>query len=146
MLKLSRISLSGKTVSLVLLTTIVVGGAIFGSAYYFFSKSFDEYAEKRIDLAAAGVQGVMDDMVDKVKRHAASFSTRPDLAEALERKDTERLEKLGKQLMADNGLQVLTIADIDGNVVVRGQSEKRGQRRKPNQCQKGTGRRDLCGY
>ncbi|MGO9376266.1 MAG: methyl-accepting chemotaxis protein [Syntrophobacteraceae bacterium] len=126
MLKLSRISLSGKTVSLVLLTTIVVGGAIFGSAYYFFSKSFDEYAEKRIDLAAAGVQGVMDDMVDKVKRHAVSFSARPDLAEALERRDTERLEKLGKQLMTDNGLQVLTIADIEGNVVARGHSEKIG--------------------
>ena len=118
--------MSGKIVTLVLFTTIVVGGATFGSAYHFFSKSFDEFAEKRIDLAAAGVQGVMDDLVDKVKRHAVSFSTHPDLAEALARKDIELLEKLGKRLMTDNGLQVLTIADSAGKVIVRGHSEKAG--------------------
>ena len=126
MLKLSRISLSGKIVALVLFTTIVVGGATFGSAYHYFSKSFDEYAEKRIDLASAGVQGVMDDMVEKVKGHALSFSARPDLTEALERKDAERLRSIGKKLMTDNGLQVLTIADSDGKVIVRAHSEKTG--------------------
>ena len=68
----------------------------------------------------------MDDLADKVKRHAVSFSTRPDLAEAVERKDTKRLQKLGKELMTDNGLEVLTIADIDGNVIARGHSEKTG--------------------
>ena len=126
MLKLSRISFSGKIVALVVFTVIVVGAAAFGSAYYFFSKSFDEQAEKRIDLTSTAVQGTLDDLADKVKKHALSFSTRPDLAEAIERKDTKRLQKLGKELMTDNGLEVLTIADIDGNVIARGHSEKTG--------------------
>ncbi|MGA2227991.1 MAG: methyl-accepting chemotaxis protein [Syntrophobacteraceae bacterium] len=126
MLRLSRISFSGKIVALVVFTVIVVGAAAFGSAYYFFSKSFDEQAEKRIDLTSTAVQGTLDDLADKVKKHALSFSTRPDLAEAIEKKDTKRLQKLGKELMTDNGLEVLTIADIDGNAIARGHSEKTG--------------------
>src|SRR5208283_5105560 len=89
MLKLSRISFSGKIVALVVFTVIVVGAAAFGSAYYFFSKSFDEQAEERIDLTSTAVQGTLDDLADKVKKHALSFSTRPDLAEAIETKDTK---------------------------------------------------------
>src|SRR5208337_2767987 len=126
MLKLSRISFSGKIVGLVLFTVIVVGAAAFGSAYYFFSMSFEEHAEKRVNLTSKAVQGTLDDLADKVKRHALSFSTRPDLAEAVERKDTKRLQKIGKELMTDNGLEVLTIAGSDGNVIARGHSEKTG--------------------
>ena len=126
MLKLSQISFSGKIVGLVLFTVVVVGAAAFGSAYYFFSRSFDEQAEKRIDLTSTAVQGTLDDLADKIKKHALSFSTRPDLAEAVERKDTRLLQKIGKELMTDNGLEVLTIADIDGNVLARGHSEKTG--------------------
>ncbi len=126
MLKPSRVSFSGKIVGLILLTVIVVGGATFGSAYYFFSKSFDEQAEKRIDQTSEAVQWIIDDLLDKLRRHAVSFSTRPDLAEAVERKDTKRLQELGKELMTDNGLEVLTIADIDGKVIARGHSQKAG--------------------
>ncbi len=126
MLKASRISFSGKIVGLVLFTVIVVGGTTFASAYYFFSRSFDEQAEKRIDLTSKAVQGTLDDLLDKIRKHAVSFSTRPELAEAIERKDTKLLQKLGKELMTDNGLEVLTIADIEGKVVARGHSEKKG--------------------
>src|SRR5208337_2433293 len=126
MLKLSRIPFSGKIVALVLFTVIVVGGATFGSAYYFFSRSFDEQAEKRIDLTSAAVQGTMDDLSDKMKKHAVSFSTRPDLVETVAKKDTGLLQKLAGKLMADNGLEVLTIADVDGKVIARGHSGKTG--------------------
>ena len=48
MRKLLQISFSGKIVGLVLFTVIVVGSAAFGSAYYFFTRSFDEQAEKKL--------------------------------------------------------------------------------------------------
>jgi methyl-accepting chemotaxis protein len=125
-MKLSQISFSGKIVGLILLTVVVVGGATFGSAYYFFSRSFDEQAEGRIAMTSDAVQGVIDDMVDKVKRLAVSFASRPDLVEAVEKKDTERLQKLARELMTNNGLGVLTIADNDGKVIARGHSDKTG--------------------
>ena len=106
MSKGTRISLSGKIVSLILLTVIVVGGATFVSAYYFFVKAFDDQATSRVTQSAAAVQGILDDMVDKVKKHAVSFSVRPDLAVAVEKKDTVYLQKIGKALTTDNGLDV----------------------------------------
>jgi len=126
MLKLSRIPFSGKVVALVLFTVIFVGGATFGSAYYFFSKSFDEQAQKKMELISVEIQRTLNDLLDRVKRHAASFSTRPDLAEAVERKDSKLLQKLGKDLMTDNRLDVLTIVDTEGKVIARGHSEKTG--------------------
>ena len=126
MFRLSRISFSGRIVGLVLFTVMVVGGATFGSAYHFFTTSFDQHAEERIDLTSAAVQGTLDDVLDKVKRHAVSFAARPDLAEAIERKDTKRLQTIGKELMTNNGLDVLTIADPEGKVIARGHSEKTG--------------------
>jgi methyl-accepting chemotaxis protein len=124
--KNSRLSFLSKIIALVLLTVIVVGGAAFGSAYYFFSRSFDEQAEKNIDLTATEVQGNLDDILDKVKKNAVSFSTRPDLVKAVVEKDTEHLQQIGKTLLANNGLEVVTIAGADGKVIARGHSEKIG--------------------
>ena len=126
MFKLSRISFTGRMVGLILLTVLVVGGATFCSSYYFFTKSFDEQAEQRIDLAAAAVQGTLDDLSDKLKRLAVSFSTRPDVAEAVDRQDTKRLQSLGKEMRTHNDLDVLTFDDPTGKVIARGYSDKTG--------------------
>ena len=121
-----KLSLSGKIIALVLLTVLVVGGVTFWSAYYSFSKGFDEQATRGIDITAKAVQGTLDDMLDKMKKHALSFSTRTDIVEAVAKKDTAQLLPLAKELLANNGLEVLTIADQDGKVIARGHSAKTG--------------------
>ena len=125
-MKRSRLSISKKIIGLVLLTILIVGGATFGSAYYFFSRAFDNEAEKRIDLTASGVQGTMEDMLDKVKHNAASSANRPDLVEAVAAGDTGQLQQIARSLMANDSLDVLTIADHDGKVIARGHSNKIG--------------------
>ncbi len=97
MSKLARISFGWKIVWLVVVAVIVVGGATFGSAYYNFSKSFDQQADERIDLAAAAVQVTVDDLLNKMRSNAATFASRPDLAEAAEQRDTLRLQRLCKE-------------------------------------------------
>ncbi len=109
-----------------MVAVIVVGGATFGSAYYNFSKSFDQQADERIDLAAAAVQVTVDDLLSKMRSNAATFASRPDLAEATEQRDTLRLQRICKELMTINGLEVLTVADAEGKVIARGHSEKTG--------------------
>ncbi len=121
-----RVSFSGKIVALVVLVVLVVGGITFGSAFYFFSSGFDEQAENNIDLIATAVQGNVDDTFRSIKEHAVSFASRPDLAEALAKKDAAYLRQAGKALMTNNGLAVLTIADDEGKVVARGHSDKVG--------------------
>jgi hypothetical protein len=122
----SRLSLSGKIVALVLLTVLVVGGITFWSTFYFFSRGFDEQAERGIEVTATAIQGTLDDLMDKLKEHALSFATRSDLAEAVVKKDTVRVQQLARELMTHNRLEVLTVADQDGKVVGRGHSDKVG--------------------
>ena len=46
--KISNLSLSGKIIGLVILTVLMVGGATFGSSFFFLSKGYDEQAERDI--------------------------------------------------------------------------------------------------
>ncbi len=125
-MKRTRLSFSQKIIALVQLAVIVVGGATFGVAYYLFSNAFDEQAQRGIDLAMTAVQGSLNDITGKLKAHALSFASRPDLAEAVEKSDTQLLQRIARQLMTDNGLEVLTIADREGKVIARGHSERTG--------------------
>lgn len=122
----SRHSFSAKIIWLMLVTVVVVGGATFGSAYYFFTKGFNKQANKETDLTAVAIQNILDDISNKLKANAVSFATRPDLVEAVEKKDTKRLQEIAKMLLANNSLGVLTIADANGTVIARGHSDKIG--------------------
>jgi methyl-accepting chemotaxis protein len=124
--KKHSLSFLARVIALVLMVVLVVGGATFGSAYYFFFNAFDEQAQQGIEFTSTAVQGIMDDVMGKVKEHAVSFAARPDLVEAVVKKDTGLLQQLAKQLMTNNGLEVLTIADTEGKVLARGHSEKTG--------------------
>ncbi len=125
-MKFSNISLTGKIISLIILTVLIVGGVTFVSAYYFLSKGYDEQAEKEIAMTSRMIQVNFDDLKEKVKGSAASFAGRPDVAAAVEKKDTAYLQKLGKTIMANEKMGFVTIADKEGNVIARGHSDKTG--------------------
>ncbi len=125
-MKLTRLSLSGKIIALVLLTVVIISSATFGSAFYFFSRGFDEQSEKTIEMTAAAIQQNVNDTMEEIRMHAVSFASRPDLAEAVEKKDTARVQAVAKELLSANKLEVLTIADSEGKVVGRGHSPKVG--------------------
>ncbi|MDQ5987096.1 MAG: hypothetical protein CSYNP_02833 [Syntrophus sp. SKADARSKE-3] len=114
-----QFSFTAKIIELVILTTIIVGSTVFGAAYYNLSKGFDRTATKELDLTARAVQGSLDDMTKRVKGYVATFASRPDLVEAIEKNDLARLGILGKILMKDNGLDDLTITDSAGKVLLR---------------------------
>ncbi len=121
-----NVSLTGKIIGLIIVTVLIVGGATFGSAYYFVSKGYDEQAEKEIAMTSQMIQVNFNDLKEKVKGSAVSFAGRPDVVAAVEKKDTAYLQKVGKTLMANEALGFVTIADKDGNVIARGHSDKTG--------------------
>ncbi len=125
-MKNRNVSLTGKIIGLIIVTVLIVGGATFGSAFYFLSKGYDEQAEKEVSMTSQMIQVNFNDLKEKVKGSAASFAGRPDVAAAVEKKDTAYLQNLGKALMANEGLGFVTIADKDGNVIARGHSDKTG--------------------
>ncbi|MCE5243686.1 MAG: methyl-accepting chemotaxis protein [Syntrophobacteraceae bacterium] len=125
-MKVSRLSLSGKIIVLVLFTVVVISATTFGFAFFFFSRGLGEQSEKAIDLTAHAVRSALAEKAELLKRFSTSFAARPDLAEALAKKDTPSLQRIAKELMVHNKLEILAIAGTDGNVVARGHSEKHG--------------------
>ena len=125
-MKIANISLTGKIIGLVILTALIVGGATFGSAFYFLTNGYEEQSEKAIALTSKSIQANVEDMMVKVKGNAAAFAGRPDVAAAVEKKDTAYLRDAAKTFMTNEGLDFVTIADKEGNVIARGHSDKTG--------------------
>jgi len=121
-----KLSFSGKIIGLIIVAVIVVSGAIFGSTYYFVSREFKQQAQEDITTCADSVQSSLDKLKEKITGVAYLVASRPDVASAIENKDTAFLQQLGKEIMQKNGLGFITIADKDGNVVARGHSKKAG--------------------
>jgi methyl-accepting chemotaxis protein len=126
MVKAKNLSLTGKVIGLIILTTLIIGGATFGSAFYFLSREYDEQAEKGIAQTSGMAQARLDDLKEKVRAAAASFAGRPDIAQAVDKKETAYLQNLGKVLTTNEGLDFVTIADREGKVIARSHSDKAG--------------------
>jgi methyl-accepting chemotaxis protein len=124
--KISDVSLTGRIIGLMILTLLIVGGSTFVAAYYFLSKGYDQQAEQEIALISRIIQANFDDLKEKVKRNAVASAARPDVAAAVEKKDASSLQSLGKTIMANAGLGLVTISDKDGNVIARSHSDKKG--------------------
>jgi methyl-accepting chemotaxis protein len=126
MMKSMKLSLTGKVIGLIILTTLIVGGATFGSALYFLSKEYNEQAEKGISVSAALTQANMDGLKGKLKSSAVSFAGRPDIANAVDKRDGAYLKGLGKEFTVNYGLDFVTISDREGKVIARSHSDKAG--------------------
>ncbi len=57
---------------------------------------------------------------------AKMTASRQDLAEAISKGDTAAVQRLGKDIMRDSKISLITIADKEGKVVGRGHSDKAG--------------------
>ncbi len=125
-MKIANISLTGKIIGLVIICILIVGGTTFASAFYFLSRGFDEQAEQDVATTSKLIQSSFEDLKEKVKIVAIAYAGRPDVAAAVEKKDTAYLRNLGKTLMANEKMGFVTIADSSGNVIARGHSDKTG--------------------
>jgi sensor histidine kinase regulating citrate/malate metabolism len=119
-MKQSRLSLAGKIVGLVLLTVAILGLSTFGLVYYFLSSGYDKQAEKEIGTTAAAVQGIVNETMAKTKLQATAVATDPRLIEAVVKKETAALQGIAKTFMSSAGMDFVTVADPDGNVLGRG--------------------------
>ncbi len=121
-----KLSVSKRIIALVVSTVVVLSGAFFGSLYYYLSKSFNEQSEIELSRTADFVQSHLDGIKNKVLGATQLTASRPDVAAAIANKDTPVLQKISKELMAQTGMELITIADKDGIVVARGHADKVG--------------------
>ena len=123
---MKNVSLSTRIIGLVATAVVTVGVCVFASSYYFVNQGFNDQTQQDIGRLADAVQLHFDDVTAKMAAVAQLTASRKDLAEAVTKGDTGRVQQLGKEVMRDSKAGFITIADKDGNVVGRGHSDKVG--------------------
>jgi methyl-accepting chemotaxis protein len=121
-----KLTISKRIITLVVATVLVLSGVFFGTLYYFLSKSFNQQFEADLSRSADMVQSQLDELKSKIMGVTHLLANRPDVAAAIENKDTPYLQKVGKEAMTLTGMELITIADKEGVVVARGHSPKVG--------------------
>jgi methyl-accepting chemotaxis protein len=119
-----KLSFSSKVIGLVIVTVIVLSGAILGTVNYFVDRGFNEQTEREIERFSGTVQDIVEQYKQEITIVGTMLSGRPDVIQSIEKKDTAFLQKLGKEVMAQSGLGLITIADREGTVVARAHSDK----------------------
>jgi methyl-accepting chemotaxis protein len=123
---MKNMSFTKKVIALVVVSGFVASASIFGITYYFAAAGFQDQSRAELTKLADLVSLQMKETGQKLGLAASLLASRRDVAEAIERKDSAFLQKLGKQVMSKSGITVVTIADREGNVVARGHADKSG--------------------
>jgi methyl-accepting chemotaxis protein len=121
-----KLSVAKRIIALVIITVLVISGGFLGSLYYFLAKGFNEQSEIELSRTADFVQSHLHDLKSKILGVGYLTASRPDVAAAIENKDTPLLQKVGQEVMTRTGMELITIAGKDGTVVARGHSDKVG--------------------
>ncbi len=121
-----RLSLTGKIIALLLFTVALLTLAISLTVHFYLTSGLNRMSQREIDTKADAVDFLLKETAQEVKGVTYLLSTRPDLAAALEAKDTAKLRDIAKTAQQELKIEFVTIADADGVVVARGHSEKIG--------------------
>jgi methyl-accepting chemotaxis protein len=123
---MKNFSLSAKIVGIVVVSVVVVGLTLTVCTWYFLNKSYNDESRGEISRLAGLVQSYVTAEAQKLASGAQMTAARKELAEAIEKGDTAFVQKLGKSVMSDSRISLITIADKEGKVVGRGHSDKAG--------------------
>jgi sensor histidine kinase regulating citrate/malate metabolism len=123
---MKNFSLSAKIVGIVVVAVVVVGLTLTACTWYFLNKSYNDESRGEITRLAGLVQSHVTTEAQKLASAAQMTAARKELAEAIEKGDTAFVQKLGKNVMSDSRISLITIADREGKVIGRGHSDKVG--------------------
>jgi len=121
-----KLTLSKRIIGLVIVVVCIVSGATFATTYFFVSKDSEEQSQKEVRISTEAIQESLEGIKEKVMAVASQVTLRLDVASAIEKKDALFLQQLGKEIITKSKIDLITIADKNGNVIARGHSEKVG--------------------
>jgi ABC-type transporter Mla subunit MlaD len=125
-LKIRNISLFAKIIGLIGITVFLVGGVVYWTSYFMFSRAIYENSQSEIKKISALVQGHVDDLKNTAVITASLLAQRQDLIIAVEKGNSATVQNLSKDYVKSRQVSILTIADKNGNVLGRGHSDKAG--------------------
>lgn len=112
LLNIAVIAVLGASTTFVLFTTV--------------KRGFEDNATSDLSARQANVTSDIEQVASHCREAGLLGAARPDLIEAVASKNTEVVQRIGKEIMEATGLDLVTVADIQGKVIGRGHSPQAG--------------------
>ncbi|MDD4869920.1 MAG: cache domain-containing protein [Kiritimatiellae bacterium] len=101
-------------------TMLVIGVFVFFAIYYVVLKNFNMEAKKEIASRVRNVSSCLDAVRDTMANNAWWVASRPDLVSAMEKNDTNSLQRIGKEVAARTRAATVTILSTNGTAATWG--------------------------
>jgi len=121
-----RVTLLKKITGLVFLAVLLVGGCNYAANRYFLSSTLDEQNIKEVGVRADLVSDQFEAQKKNLIANGFLMATNPQVADRIAEGDTPWLQEYAKKVMAETGLESITISDHQGKCIARGHSDKAG--------------------
>jgi len=121
-----KLSIFWKLVAMIVVTIVLLSGAIFFTVNHFVVAGFDKEASGNIQKFQKSVDHEMEDLRQFLQVGALLAAENPAVAKAVAEGDGAFLKKAAKDLMDKTAIEFVTISDKDGKVLARGHADKAG--------------------
>ena len=115
-----RVTLLTKIMGLVVVAVTLVGGGNYAANRYFLSSTLDEQNVKDIGIKADLVADQFENQKKSLIANGFLMATNPHVVKAITEGDSAWLQNYAKKVMAETGLESITISDREGKCVARG--------------------------
>ena len=122
---LMKLNIFAKIVGIPVLGMLLLAASITYGVSHFVNKSFDANAVQKLTTNQGAFDAYISDISQKVLFSAQFIAQRAGTVEAFAAKDSKTLEATANMMRA-NGINMVTISDAQGKVIVRSHSSKHG--------------------
>ncbi len=121
-----RVTLLTKITGLVFFAVLLVGGGNYAANRYFLTNTLDEQNVKEVGIRADIVSEQFENQKKSLVANGFLMASNTQVAAKIVEGDTPWLQAYAKKVMAETGLESITISDREGKCIARGHSEKVG--------------------
>ena len=112
-------SIRSKLVVFIVILLVVVAVATLGAVLYFFTNYADSSGKEQARSGVEGLHNLLEDAKNDMKAKAVLLAVNPDIARAVEAKDTAQVLAITGRILKDNSIDSVTISDNNGVVIAR---------------------------
>jgi len=121
-----RVTLLTKIIGLVFVSVVLVGGGNYFANRYFLTNTLDEQNIHEVGIRADVVSHQFEEQKKSLIATGFLMASNPQVASHIADADTPWLQAYAKKVMAETGLESITISDREGKCIARGHSDKVG--------------------
>ena len=112
-------SIRAKLIVFVSILLIVVASATMGAVLYFFSEYADTSGKEASRAGVEGLHFMLEDSKQEMKDKAIMLASNPDVARAVEAKDTAQVLAVMNRILKDAPIDSVSVSDNQGLIIAR---------------------------